>query len=134
MAPCPPELGDTSRIIATTGGFLGGSSMLLYMRPKNIPDAIVRIVVAVIAAAMLSDVLAEKLFGESTSQAIMGTAFVIGFTAWNVLGATAKFFENRQNADIVDMAKDVNSARTPPNPYTYNPPPPVSRAIDNPEV
>jgi hypothetical protein len=77
--------------------------MMLYMRPASVSDAIRRIAVSVVLAIMLAEPAAEKVFTKVVSQALMGTAFVLGFIAWNLLGAVAKFFETRKDEDIVQM-------------------------------
>ena len=106
--PCPADLPETAvKVLSSTGGFLGGSSMLLYMRPANIGDAVRRCVVSVVAAAMLTGPVADKLFDQTGSEILMGVGFGIGFVAWSLLGAVAKFFEVRQGQDIVQMAKAV---------------------------
>jgi hypothetical protein len=108
MPTCPPELPETAvKLLSSTGGFLGGSSMLLYMRPSSFADAIRRCLVSVVAAAMLTVPIADKVFSSSSSEIIMGTAFAIGFVAWSMLGAVAKFFEKREGQDIVQMAKSA---------------------------
>lgn len=108
MPSCPPDLPETAvKLLSSTGGLLGGSSMLLYMRPAGVVDAIRRCVVSVVSAAMLTVPVADKLFDQTGSEIIMGTAFAIGFVAWSMLGAVAKFFEKREGQDIVQMAKSA---------------------------
>ena len=104
--PCPADITETAvKLLSSTGGFLGGSSMMLYMRPANIGDAARRCVVSVVAAAMLTVPVADKIFDQAGSEILMGVGFGIGFVAWSLLGAVAKFFENRNGQDIVQMAK-----------------------------
>lgn len=105
--PCAELTEMSVKILASTGGFLGGTSMLLYMRPAGAMDAARRIVVSTMSAAMLTVPVADKLFEQTGSEIVMGTAFGIGFVAWSLLGAVAKFFEARQGQDIVQMAKAV---------------------------
>lgn len=94
---------DHMRVLCAIGGFLGGTSMMLYMRPSSMADALRRIGVSVVLAIMLAEPAAEKVFTKVGSEALMGTSFVLGFIAWNILGAVAKFFETRQDEDIVQM-------------------------------
>lgn len=133
MNPCPPELPETAvKLLSSTGGLLGGSSMLLYMRPVDIADAIRRCVVSVVAAAMLTVPIASKMFDQTGSEIIMGVGFGIGFIAWSLLGAVAKFFDARQGQDVVQMMKAVNEVRTP-SVQPYYPPIVQTRQIDNPD-
>lgn len=97
----------STNILASTGGVLGGTSMMLYMRPSGIADAVRRVVVSTVSAAFLTVPIADKLFEKPDSEIVMGIAFAVGFVAWSLLGAVAKFFEARQGQDIVQMAKAV---------------------------
>lgn len=109
---CPSNLNEiTMKVMSAFGGFLGGSSLLIYIKPKNIKDGIVRVLVSTAAAATLAPPITLKIFdatAASDSEVLMGVAFSIGFIAWNVLGAVANFFANRQGKDIVEMTKDIN--------------------------
>jgi hypothetical protein len=107
MIPCVDLTEASVKIFSATGGFLGGTSMMLYMRPSGMLDAIRRCIVSVLSSSMLTVPVAEKIFDEVGAEVVMGTAFAIGFVAWSMLGAIAKFFENRQGQDIVQLAKSV---------------------------
>lgn len=122
----------STRVLAAVGGFLGGTSMLLYMRPADMTDAIRRMVISVLSAVMLTGLAAKELFSAAGPEIIMGTAFGIGFIAWSLLGAVAKFFEGRQNQDIVQMMKAVNEAKSP-SVQPYYPPVMQKHHIDNPD-
>lgn len=102
---------SSAKLISAIGGFLGGASMMVYMVPSSFKDAAVRLGVSIAAASMLAPVAAAKIFdanADNDSQIVMGCAFVVGFVAWNGLGAVAQFFKNRQGKDIVQLAKDAN--------------------------
>lgn len=103
--PCTDLTELAIRITSATGGFLGGTSMMLYMRPGSLVDALRRGGVSVVGALMFAPLASEKLFDHIGSETIMGCAFAIGFTSWSLLGAVAKFFESRQGQDIVQLAK-----------------------------
>lgn len=101
---------SSAKLISAIGGFLGGASLLVYMKPTSAKEGILRIGVSTAAATMLAPVLAVKIFdatADSDSQIVMGCAFVVGFVAWNILGATAQFFQARQGKDIAQLAKDA---------------------------
>jgi hypothetical protein len=116
---CLPSVVDGLLIISCAGGFLGGLSMIVYMRPSSAMDGIRRVVVSTIAGALMAEFTATKLFGSKEPELVMASAFLIGFMAWNVLGATAKFFENRQHEDIVGMLKSAKETMTPSYGQSY---------------
>ena len=97
------------KAVSAAGGFLGGSSLLVYMRPSGIKDAILRVAVTTIAATMTAPAISLKLLDNDTPEVLGGVAFGIGFIAWNVLGAVAQFFENRQGKDIAQIIKDTQN-------------------------
>ena len=108
--PCDKDIPEaTIKVLSATGGFLGGTSMMLYMKPVSMLDAIRRVAISVISSAMLTMPIAEKFFDHFGSEVIMGTAFVIGFVSWNILGAVALYFENNKGKDIAQIVKDVKN-------------------------
>lgn len=106
--PCVKDMTEIAvKLISAIGGFLGGTSILVYMPAKDWGDAARRVGVSVVAAAMLSVPIAGKLFDDVNNENLMGTAFAVGFIAWFTLGSIAKFFENKQGKDILQITKDV---------------------------
>ena len=95
------------KAISAAGGFLGGSSLLVYMKPTNIKDALMRVGVTTICAMMVTPAIALKLLDNENPEVLGGVAFGIGFIAWNVLGAIAQFFANREGKDIAQIIKDT---------------------------
>lgn len=91
--------------ISAAGGFLGGSSLLVYMKPKDLKDALLRVGVTTIAATMVTPAISLKLLDNDNPEVLGGVAFGVGFVAWNVLGAVAQFFANRQGQDIKQLVK-----------------------------
>lgn len=104
-----------AKLLSAIGGFLGGTSILIYMPAKNWTDAVKRVGVSVVAAVMLSVPLAEHIFDKTNNENLMGTAFMVGFAAWFLLGALARFFENRQNQDILQITKDIKDGNPTDN-------------------
>lgn len=101
---------STAKLISAIGGFLGGASLLVFMKPNSVKDGLIRIGVSTAAATMLAPILAVKIFdatADADSQIVMGCAFGVGFVAWNILGAIAQFFQARQGQDIAQLAKDA---------------------------
>lgn len=97
--------------LTVLGGFCGGLAMFVYVTPIGLADGFVRAVVCVMAANMLTQLLAEYLTHRQTTGEMWGVAFLVGFIAWPVMGAIARFFENRKAVDIKDMIKDIRGAK-----------------------
>ena len=131
--PCVDLTEMSVKLLASVGGLLGGTSMLMYMRPVDVNDAVRRMIISVMSSVMLTGLAAKEIFNSTGSEVVMGTGFCIGFIAWSLLGAVAKFFEGRQNQDIVQMMKAVNEAREP-SVQPYYPPMMQSKQIDNPDA
>lgn len=91
--------------VSAAGGFLGGTSLLVYMKPKDLKDALMRVGVSTIAALMATPAISLKLLDNENPEVLGGVAFGVGFIAWNVLGAIAVFFQNRQGQDIAQIVK-----------------------------
>lgn len=100
------------KLIAAIGGFMGGTSILLYMPARSWSDALKRIGISIISAIMLAVPVAGKIFDDVNNENLMATAFIIGFAAWFLLGSLAKFFENRQGKDLLQITKDVKNGTT----------------------
>lgn len=93
------------KAVSAAGGFLGGSSLLVYMRPASLKEAVMRVLVTTVAATMTAPAISLKLLDNDSPEVLGGVAFGIGFIAWNVLGAIAQFFTNRQGQDIKQIVK-----------------------------
>jgi hypothetical protein len=89
------------------GGFCGGIAMFIYVKPNGLADSFVRAVVCVMSANMLTQLLAQYLTKHQTTGEMWGVAFMVGFGAFPVLSAVAKFFERRKASDIVELATDA---------------------------
>jgi roadblock/LC7 domain-containing protein len=93
--------------VSAAGGFLGGSSLLVYMKPTSLKEALMRVGVTTIAATMTAPAISLKFLDTEAPEVLGGIAFGIGFIAWNVLGAIAVFFQNRQGQDIKELVKSA---------------------------
>lgn len=91
--------------ISAAGGFLGGSSLLVYMKPATFKEGIIRVLVTTACAVMTAPAISLKLLDNTTPEVVGGIAFGVGFVAWNVLGAIAQFFQARQGQDIAQIVK-----------------------------
>lgn len=104
------ELLQDFRFLTVAAGFAGGVALFFYMKPSNLGDAIVRVVVAILATNMLTGLITSKFMDKATSAETWGVAFLIGFVAWPILGSVAKFFDRRKDQDIVEIAKSIKDA------------------------
>lgn len=98
-----PEI--VTKGVSAAGGFLGGSSLLVYMKPATIKEGLIRVLVTTACATMTAPAIALKLLDNTTPEVLGGIAFGVGFVAWNVLGAIAQFFAARQGQDIAEIVK-----------------------------
>lgn len=125
------ELIQDLHFLTVMGGIWGGLCMFVYMRPENIPDAFVRITVAIMVSNMLTQLVGAYITKNQTTGELWGVSFLLGFSAWSVFGAFARFFARRQGHDIVQMAKDVKAVsgelKLPDTPA------PISRKVDSPD-
>jgi ABC-type dipeptide/oligopeptide/nickel transport system permease subunit len=104
------ELLHDFRYLTLGAGFAGGIALFFYMKPTNLTDAIIRVLVAILATNMLTDIVSHKLIGDVTNGETWGIAFLIGFVSWPLLGAVAKFFERRKDQDILEIAKSIKDS------------------------
>ena len=96
------------RLIGASGGFLGGTSLMMLARPNGVGDAFGRIIVSTASATMLGGFITEKLgMPQNDSEALMGVSFAIGFLAWNILGAVALYFSKREGKDVKELIQEV---------------------------
>ena len=110
MTDCALDLTTVVTHFASAGSaFLGGTSMMVYMQPSSIREAVVRILVSVGAGVTLAPALTTKLFDDPVTdyRVIAGVSFGIGFVAWSVLGAVARYFEHRKGQDAMELVKEV---------------------------
>jgi hypothetical protein len=101
------ELLHDFRYLTVIGGLAGGIALFLYIRPQNLGDAIIRVVVAILATNMLTDIIAHRFLGATTDGELWGLAFLIGFCSWPIGGWIANFFHKEKNSDIVTVAKSI---------------------------
>lgn len=102
-----PEI--VTKGVSAAGGFLGGTSLLVYMKPTSFREALIRVAVTTVTALMVTPAISLKLLDNETPEVLGGVAFGIGFIAWNVLGAIAQFFSARQGQDITQIIKGVKN-------------------------
>jgi len=110
MTDCALDLTTVITHFASAGSaFLGGTSMMVYMQPSNIREAVVRILVSIVSGVTLAPAITTKLFDDPVTdyRVVAGVSFAVGFVAWSALGSVARYFEHRRNQDAEQMIKDI---------------------------
>ena len=96
-----------AKMASAIGGTIGGAVLMAYLKPKTVTDAYVRGAVstssAMVGAAPLLSQL-NKPWHDFEWLVLAG--FVIGFCAWFVLGAIARWFDKQKHKDAVNVIKD----------------------------
>lgn len=106
--------------------------MFVYSAPIGFADSFVRVVVCVMTANMLTQLISQYMTKAQTAGEMWGVAFMVGFVAFPLMSAIARFFENRRSSDITDMVKDFQRAKGDER-KSYYAPPPSNRYIDDPD-
>ena len=110
MTDCALDLTTVITHFASAGSaFLGGTSMMVYMQPSNIREAVVRILVSIVSGVTLAPAITTKLFDDPSTdyRVVAGISFSVGFVAWSALGSVARYFEHRRNQDAMELVKGV---------------------------
>lgn len=105
-------MGDIgSYIMAKTtsmiGGFLGGATVLAFIRPQTIGEAFTRGSVSTGSAMIFGVPLISFLNMEINWENQLMIGFCIGFVAYSVLGMVANFLKKNNDKDIVEVINDV---------------------------
>lgn len=93
----------TYKIADFIGGFFGGLTMLTFIKPKSIKDAIIRSFVSTGCAYVFTDPVLTYLNIKNSIDYNILISVLIGFSSFSILGSVAKFFEKNKNKDILGM-------------------------------
>jgi hypothetical protein len=96
-----------AKLASMIGGFIGGSMILTFIRPKTIGEAFTRGGVSVGSAMIFSAPLIHFMEWSNNWENQMMAGFCIGFAAYSVLGMVANFFIKNKDNDIVDVVSDI---------------------------
>jgi len=110
VTDCALDLTTVITHFASAGSaFLGGTSMMVYMQPSTIREAVVRILVSVGSGVTLAPAITHKIFDDPATdyRVVAGVSFAVGFIAWSALGSVARYFEHRRNQDAEQMIKEA---------------------------
>lgn len=97
----------TAKIASMIGGFIGGATILTFIRPKTVGEAFMRGGISVGSSVIFSIPLLKALEMGTDWEAQSMAGFCIGFIAYSVLGMIANFLIKNQNKDIVEAIKDI---------------------------
>lgn len=79
------------------GAALGAVSGLMFIRPKSIMDAVIRLVFSFVSGAILYIVLHEYMDWPRDPDHIVAAAWVVGFASWPLAGAALSAIKSRMN-------------------------------------
>ena len=78
-----------AKVMSGLGGLAGGVSFMAFYKPCNVWDAAVRSGLSTLAAVIFAPVLLEALQWNITTDNLLASSVVIGFSAWSILSFTA---------------------------------------------
>lgn len=108
----------THKVTAALGGLIGGASMMSYIRPASIGEAFARGGTSTGAAIIFAGPALHALRLPEGWEMQLVSGFVIGFIAYSLLGAVARFLHRHKESDIVEI---VQAARGEVKPETKSP-------------
>ncbi len=97
----------TAKIASMIGGFFGGAAILTFIKPRSVGEAFVRGGVSVGSAIIFASPALQWASINSNWETELMAGFVVGFTAYSVLGMVANFLIKNQNKDIVEAVKEI---------------------------
>lgn len=77
------------------GAALGAASGLMFIRPKSIMDAVIRLVFSFVAGSILYLVLHEYMGWPRDPDHIVAAAWIVGFASWPLAGAALSAVKSR---------------------------------------
>lgn len=97
----------TAKIASAIGGLLGGMSIMTFIKPRTISEAFARGGVSTGAAIIFATPVLTALSLPTHWEMQLMSGGIIGFLAYSVLGAVARFLVKTQDDDIVEIAQKV---------------------------
>jgi len=101
----------TAKVASAIGGLFGGMSMMTFIKPRTISEAFARGGVSTGSAIIFATPILTTLSLPTNWEMQLMSGGIIGFIAYSVLGAVARFFDKNKEDDIVELA---NKVRNPP--------------------
>lgn len=105
-------MGDIGGYIMTKatsmiGGFLGGATILAFIKPKSIGEAFIRGSVSTGSATIFCIPLMMWLDLQNNWENQLMMGFCIGFLSYSILGMVANFLKKHKDDSIDDVIKDI---------------------------
>lgn len=97
----------TAKIASAIGGLFGGMSIMTFIKPRSISEAFARGGISTGAAIIFATPVLTAMNLPMNWEMQLMSGGVIGFLAYSVLGAVARFLIKTQNDDIVEIAQKV---------------------------
>lgn len=97
----------TAKIASAIGGLFGGMSIMTFIKPRTISEAFARGGISTGAAIIFATPVLTALSLPTNWEMQLMSGGIIGFLAYSILGATARFLVKNQEDDIVELAQKV---------------------------
>lgn len=94
-------------LLNIVGGFLGGTSLLVYVKPSGVGDGVMRIMVSSLSGFFLAPLVIEKIWDNAVEEQVLGVSFMVGFISWNLLGAVSLWMDRRKDKDVAELISEV---------------------------
>lgn len=97
----------SAKLASMVGGFFGGAAILTFIRPKSVGEAFVRGSVSTGSAMIFSVPILSYLSLDNNWENQLMAGFIVGFSAYSVLGMMANFLKHNQNKTIVEAVREI---------------------------
>jgi hypothetical protein len=105
-----PILYASAKVFSGIGGLMGGFSLLAFVKPKGVVDAVLHGGVSTGCAIIFAGPVIRyfnALPDDWEFQMMAG--FLIGFCAWFLMSAIANFFIKNEGKDILEVAAETKT-------------------------
>lgn len=99
----------TYKITAALGGLAGGATILAFIKPRTIGEAFARGGTSTGTAIIFAGPVLEWFGRESHWELQLVSGFCIGFVAYSLLGAIARFLHKHRESDIAEIVFDART-------------------------
>ena len=101
----------TTKIASAIGGLFGGSAMMSFIKPTSIGEAFARGGVSTGSAIIFADPALVLIHLPTDWEMQMMSGGIIGFLAYSILGAVARFFDKNKDDDILTLVKKAKGKK-----------------------
>jgi hypothetical protein len=118
-----------TKVMSAVAGLIGGLSLAVFWQPEKIrahgkmaAGAIIG-GISVGGSVALSGIVAKQLGLDMTNaDTALGLGFLMGLISVGIINFLANFFDKREKADILDVAREVRSSAAKPPVAKRKPP------------